>query len=192
MKWVLFLLSPVALFAANNALFWVPGRYDWFTAVAAGTAISTAAVLAWFSSKKFVGSTSKGQAPLKDLLMAPPAVVWLLVMLVFWLAGLLRITSLARGEGDGLTRVFRLRSLHIITKKPNSRQLNGALRFFAWLGMTSLQCSYFDTAANSSECSSAWNFLSSVRKWSCRLELSESTVTLSRAIFSVALAVILR
>ncbi len=35
MKWVLFLLSMVALFAANNALFWVPGRYDWFTAVAA-------------------------------------------------------------------------------------------------------------------------------------------------------------
>jgi hypothetical protein len=36
MKWVLFLLSLVALFAANNALFWIPGRYDWFTVVAAG------------------------------------------------------------------------------------------------------------------------------------------------------------
>ncbi|PYV98499.1 MAG: hypothetical protein DMG86_16230 [Acidobacteria bacterium] len=53
---------------------------------------ATAAVLAWFSSKKFVGSTSKGQAPLKDVLMAPPAVIWLFVMLVFCLAGLLRIT----------------------------------------------------------------------------------------------------
>ena len=36
MKWVLFLLSLVALFAANNALFWIPGRYDWFTVVATG------------------------------------------------------------------------------------------------------------------------------------------------------------
>ena len=93
MKWVLFLLSLVALFFANNTLFWVPERYDWFTAVAAGIAISTAAVLAWFSSKKFAGSTSKGQVALKDVLMAPPAVIWLFVMLVFCLIGLLRITS---------------------------------------------------------------------------------------------------
>lgn len=93
MKWVLFLLSLVALFVANNTLFWVPGSYDWFTVVAAGIAISIAAVLAWFSSKKFAASTSKGQADLKDVLMAPPAVIWFFVMLVFCLIGLLRIAN---------------------------------------------------------------------------------------------------
>jgi hypothetical protein len=92
MKWVLFLLSLVALFFANNTLFWVPGSYDWFTVVAAGIAISTAAILAWFSSKKFAESTSRGHAALKDVVMAPPAVIWLFVMLVFCLVGLLRIT----------------------------------------------------------------------------------------------------
>ena len=36
MKWVLFLLSLIFLFAANNALFWAPGRYDWLNFTAAG------------------------------------------------------------------------------------------------------------------------------------------------------------
>ena len=49
---------------------------------------------------------------------------------------------------------------------------------------------YFDTAANRSECSNDWNCLSSLLKCICRSELSEFTVTLSSAIFSVAVAVI--
>lgn len=91
MKWVLFLLSLIALFVANNALFWVPGKYDWFTAVAASIAILTAGVLAWFSSKKFARSTLGTQVTWKNVVMAPPAVIWLFVMLLFCFFGLMKI-----------------------------------------------------------------------------------------------------
>jgi len=89
MKWVLFLLSLVALFAANNALFWLPGRYDWFNFVAAAVAIPVAAVLAWFSSKRFVG----GQATWKEVLTAPPAVIWFFVVVVFLFEGLTKVAA---------------------------------------------------------------------------------------------------
>ena len=49
---------------------------------------------------------------------------------------------------------------------------------------------YFATAANRSECSNDWNCLSSLLKCISRSELSEFTVTLSSAIFSVGVAVI--
>lgn len=93
MKWVLFLLSLIALFVANNALFWVPGEYDWFTAIAASVAILTAGVLAWVSSKKFARSSAGAQATWKNVAMAPPAVVWLFVMLLFCFFGLMKIAA---------------------------------------------------------------------------------------------------
>ena len=93
MKWVLFLLSLIALFVANNALFWVPGKYDWFTAIAASVAIATAGVLAWLSSRMFARSSLAAQASWKSVVMAPPAVVWLFVMLLFCLFGLMKIAA---------------------------------------------------------------------------------------------------
>jgi hypothetical protein len=93
MKWVLFLLSLVALFVANNALFWLPGKYDWFNVAAAGTAILTAGVLAWFSSRKFARSASGAQATWKNVAMAPPSVIWLFVMLLFCFFGLMKIVA---------------------------------------------------------------------------------------------------
>src|SRR6266446_4910157 len=44
---------------------------------------------------------------------------------------------------------------------------------------------YRETVANNSECSSDWNFWSSVLKWTCRFALSESTLMLSIATFSI-------
>ena len=93
MKYVLFLLSLIALFVANNALFWVPGKYDSFTAVAVSMAIVTAGVLAWFSSKKFARASLGAQATWKNVVMAPPAVIWLFVMLLFCFFGLMKIAS---------------------------------------------------------------------------------------------------
>jgi hypothetical protein len=91
MKWTLFLLSLFALFAANNALFWLPGSYDWFNFVAAGIAIFVAAILAWFSSKRFVQPTSGALVTWNKVVMAPPAVIWLFVILLFCLLGLMKI-----------------------------------------------------------------------------------------------------
>jgi hypothetical protein len=93
MKWVLFVLSLIALFVANNALFWVPGKYDRFTAVAASVSILTAGVLAWFSSKKFARSSLGEQATWKNVAMAPPAVIWFFVLLVFCFFGLMKIAA---------------------------------------------------------------------------------------------------
>jgi len=93
MKWVQFLLSLVALFVANNALFWLSGRYDWFNFVAAGAAISVAAVLAWFSSKRFAKSTSGASASWKHVVTAPPIVIWLFVMLLFSIFGLMKMVT---------------------------------------------------------------------------------------------------
>jgi hypothetical protein len=47
---------------------------------------------------------------------------------------------------------------------------------------------YFDIAANSSECSSDWNLLSSVLNCMCSREASLSTLMLSSAIFSTPVA----
>jgi len=58
-------------------------------------------------------------------------------------------------------------------------------RFLSFRIRTRHQC---ETAANSGECIRAWNFSSSLLKWSCRFELSESTVVASRAVFSAGLA----
>jgi uncharacterized membrane protein len=93
MKWVLFLLSLIALFFANNTLFLVPEKYDSFTAVAASTAILTAGVLAWFSSKKFARSTLGTQATWKNVVMAPPAVIWIFVVVLFCFFGLMKIAA---------------------------------------------------------------------------------------------------
>jgi len=93
MKWVLFLLSLVALFFANNTLFLVPGRYDWFTAVAAGIAISVAGILAWLSSTKFARASLGAQATWKNVAMAPPSVIWLFVILLFCFFGLMKIAA---------------------------------------------------------------------------------------------------
>jgi len=45
-----------------------------------------------------------------------------------------------------------------------------------------------EMAANSGECIKDWNFWSSLLKWTCRFELSESTVVASMAVFSIGLA----
>src|SRR5437763_618702 len=85
------------------------------------------------------------------------------------------------------------------TKKPPQEKAamarSGKVCYFENLKLRNFRLSnvlYFDTAANRSECNNDWNFLSSVLKCICRFELSEFTDTLSRAIFSVGVAVILR
>jgi len=97
MKWVLFLLSLVFLFAANNALFWAPGKYDWLNFTAAGVGISLAAGLAWLSSRRFVRTAPGVQYSWRDIAMAPPTVVWFLVILLFLFGGVIKaIGYLAR------------------------------------------------------------------------------------------------
>jgi len=86
MKWVLFLLSLLALFFANNMLFWVPGSYGWRNFVLAGIAIFLAAVLAWLSSKRF----AREHASWRELMMTPPAVIWIFVVLLLCCAGLMK------------------------------------------------------------------------------------------------------
>ena len=95
MKWFLFFLSLLALFVANNALFWVPGRYDWFTFVAAGAAISLAILFAWLSSRKFVAPSSMAQANWQDVIKAPPSAVCIFVLLLFFAVGVLRFIAYA-------------------------------------------------------------------------------------------------
>ena len=89
MKWFLFFLSLLALFFANNVLFLVPGNDDWRNFLLAGIAASLAAILAWLSSKRFV----REQATRKELLMAPPAVIWCFVMILFLLGGLFKVAA---------------------------------------------------------------------------------------------------
>src|SRR5579872_6606672 len=97
MKWVLFFFSLLALFAANNALFWLPGKYDWFNFVAAGIGISVAAALAWLSSRRFVRTAPGVRYSWRDIAMAPPSVVWLFVILLFLFGGIIKaIGYLAR------------------------------------------------------------------------------------------------
>jgi len=93
MKWVLFIFSLVALFVANNALFWLPGAYGWFNVVASSISIFIAGILAWFSSKQFVKSNStRNDSPsLKKILAAPPSVIWMFVIALFGIVGLLKI-----------------------------------------------------------------------------------------------------
>jgi hypothetical protein len=93
MKWSLFVLSLIGLFFANNILFWIPGKYDWFTAVAAGISIVSAGALAWFSSKKFARDSLGGQATWRNVLMAPPVVIWCFVILLFCLFSLVKIAA---------------------------------------------------------------------------------------------------
>ena len=93
MKWLLFLLSLIALFVANNALFWLPGKYDRFTVVAASIAILTAGGLAWLSSKKCARSSFGAQATWKNVVMAPPAVIWFFVMMLFCFFGLMNLAA---------------------------------------------------------------------------------------------------
>ena len=88
MKWLLFLLSLFALFVANNALFWLPGRYGWFNFVMAGAAIAAAAVLAWFSGKRFTKSASGTRPSWMDVVMTLPATIWMVVVFLFCLFGL--------------------------------------------------------------------------------------------------------
>jgi len=89
MKWLLFALSLFALLVAYNALFMLPGSYDWFGFTAAGVAISIAAVCAWFSGRRFAGK----QATRRELMLSPPAVIWLFVLLLFCGAGLIRVVA---------------------------------------------------------------------------------------------------
>ena len=96
MKWVLFLLSLLALFFANNMLFWVSGNYDWLNFAASGVAISLAAVLAWLSSKRFAGE----HASRKELMMTPPAVIWIFVVVLFCCAGLMKLVMYRLAGGS--------------------------------------------------------------------------------------------
>jgi hypothetical protein len=91
MRWILFLLSLVFLFAANNALFWAPGKYDWLNFTFAGVAIVLAATLAWFSSRIFARSSSAEQVSWRDVAMAPPALIWFFVMLLFLFGGMVKV-----------------------------------------------------------------------------------------------------
>jgi hypothetical protein len=91
MKWLLFLLSLIFLFAANNALFWAPGSYDWLNFTAAGIGILLAAVLAWLSSRRFVRTVPGVQHSWRDIAMAPPLVVWFIVISLFLLGGVIKM-----------------------------------------------------------------------------------------------------
>lgn len=91
MKWVYFLFSVIFLFAANNALFWIPGRYDWFNFTAAGIGISLAALLAWLSSRRFVGTSLGVHYSWRDIAMTPPALVWFAVIMLFVVGGLIKV-----------------------------------------------------------------------------------------------------
>jgi len=92
MKWLLFLLSLVALLFAYNALFMMPGNYDWLNFAIAGVAIPVAAILAWLSGKRFTSD----RATLKELMLTPPAVVWIFVLLLFCGEGLARVVAYLR------------------------------------------------------------------------------------------------
>jgi hypothetical protein len=89
MKWFLFLIELLLLFFANNIFFFIPGKYDWFTAIGGTTAISLAAVAASLSSKRFANAarTSKWT----DIVAAPPSVIWIFVVGVFCLVGVVRM-----------------------------------------------------------------------------------------------------
>jgi len=93
MKWVLLALSLYALLVAYNVLFLVPGNYDEFNFVAAGAAISVAAVLAWFSGRKF----AKKQATWKELMSTPPVVIWTFVVVVMGCVGILKLFTYRPG-----------------------------------------------------------------------------------------------
>jgi hypothetical protein len=93
-KWLLFFLSLVALFFANSVLFWMAGKYDWFTSVAAPVSICAAIVLAWASSKRFARKSSATFSPgFREILAAPPAVICIFVLILFGVTGLLKFIA---------------------------------------------------------------------------------------------------
>lgn len=92
MKWTLFGISLIALFVANNALFMVPEKYDWFTAVAVTSAICVAGICAWFGGKRFAAAAFD-KPTWKQVVMSPPAVVWIFVIVLFCLVGLSKFVA---------------------------------------------------------------------------------------------------
>jgi len=80
MKWVLFGLSFFALCVANAVLFWVPDISFGFGTAAAIVAISIAGALAFFASKRF--AEKPPSSFWKSVVLAPPAVIWLFVLLI--------------------------------------------------------------------------------------------------------------
>ena len=90
MKWILFLLSLLALYFANNVLFWMAGKYDSFTLVAAPVSIAAAVVFAWLSSKKFAKPTA-GTPGTTEILQTPPAVICIFVLSLFCAVGLIKL-----------------------------------------------------------------------------------------------------
>lgn len=64
----------------------LPGKYDWFNFVAGGILISGAGRLAWVASKQFAKASGK-EPTWKNVAMAPPAVVWIVVIVLFFLYG---------------------------------------------------------------------------------------------------------
>ncbi|HEY1799459.1 MAG TPA: hypothetical protein VGG46_00880 [Terriglobales bacterium] len=93
MKWVLFFFSVISLFFAGNTLFFVPEQYDLFTIVAAGVAIAIAGICAWFSSKAFALPARSSDIKPKNIVMAPPAVVWIVAILLFCFFGLMKFRA---------------------------------------------------------------------------------------------------
>jgi hypothetical protein len=84
-----------------------------------------------------------------------------------------------------------------ITSVPDFTRGQAFLRdlreYFAFFAVKALAGeTYFDTAANKSECSRDWNCLSSALKCICKSEPSEFTTTFCKATFSTGVAVILR
>jgi len=95
MKWILFAVELLLLFATFNALFMVPGPFDWFNVVAACIGISVSAVCAWFSGKRFLSFRREGRPSWKDLAGTPPAIVWL-PLTVAYVARLIQFTIYSR------------------------------------------------------------------------------------------------
>ena len=88
MKWLLFIASLIALLFAYNALFMMPGNYDWLNFTVAGIAVSVAALLAWLSGRRFAPNHA---ATLKELMLSPPAVIWIFVVAVFCCVGIIKL-----------------------------------------------------------------------------------------------------
>lgn len=89
MKWIFFALSLLGLFVANNALFWMPGNYDWLIFTFAGIGILFAAIFALLSGKRF----AKEQTGWKALVVTPPVVIWVFVIFLFCCGSLLKFLA---------------------------------------------------------------------------------------------------
>jgi hypothetical protein len=88
-----FLLSLVALWVAYNALFMLPGKYDYFNFVVAGFGVGLGVLFASMSSRRFAGQASEKRVPIAHILKAPPMAICIFILILFCLSGLVKIAA---------------------------------------------------------------------------------------------------